>query len=62
MSFQIDEDQSTSGDSEKHIISFISGEIDVNWFVNVTFDSFILRDNEDWLLDLVMGSREMSDG
>lgn len=55
------EDQSTNRDSEKHFVSLISAETNVNWFLNSTSDSVILRDSEGLLLDTVVGSRTMLD-
>lgn len=60
MSPQSDEDQSISGDSEKHVVSLIFVEIYVNWFLNASYDIAILRDNEDLLLHIMVGSKTMS--
>lgn len=61
MSLQNDEDQTTSEDSEKLVVSLTSGELDVNWFLNASSNSVILRDSEDWLLDTRMRSRTILD-
>ena len=45
MSLPNDENKSKSGDIEKYVVSFISIEIDVNWFLKAIFNSIILRDN-----------------